>query len=73
MRPELDAAIHEAVGSFYLVLKPEIKVPEFLPRRQKFIVRLPSLNLASHDGAVLDPPAGICVAFPARQGLPVKD
>ena len=71
LRPELDAAVHKSVGSFQPVLKSQIEVPEFPPRRQKFVVRLFALDPAGHDGPVLHAPV-IRIAFPAVEGLSVK-
>jgi len=68
----LNAAIHKAVGSFHLVLKAQIEVPEFPRCRQKIVVRLLALKPAGHDRAVLHAPK-IGVSFPAGQRLPVKN
>src|SRR5580693_750971 len=72
LRPKLNAAVHETVGTFDFILQAKLEISEFPGCGQKFVVRLFSIQLTSDNRALLDAPVG-GVALPAVQRFAVKN
>src|SRR5436190_20274107 len=69
---KLHSSIYEPFRAFQFPLHGEFEIRILLRGGEEFISGLLLLKTARRDGAVLNPPGGLRVSFPARERLAVE-